>query len=147
MQIKHIGKTEYHRITRYRDSALKLDWWTLSMKNMASVLSLIPRCDKSPGTPIDFMFCLPALLPFIRVGMLSINDGGSSDHRAFGIDKDTSTIWGRVSSIVAQRGKVSERRIKRKHRSMWRRYIEEQRSMERLKKRKQHPWWREMTKP
>ena len=30
--------------------------------------------------------------------MLPRNDGGASDHRSFGIDIKTSTIWGRVQS-------------------------------------------------
>ena len=41
----------------------------------------ILSCDWSSGTPIDFILCFPALLPFIRVGMISVNEGGSLDHR------------------------------------------------------------------
>ena len=74
----------------------------------------IPSCDRSSGTPIDFMFCSLALLPFIRVGMLPSIDGGASDHRAFGIDIKTSTIWGGFQSKIVPQQKGVQTKNKTK---------------------------------
>ena len=53
----------------------------------------LKSCNKLSGTPIDFIFCSPDLIPHIRVGMMSEAQGSDSDHFAFGIDINEHSLW------------------------------------------------------
>ena len=64
-------------------------------------------CEKSSGSPIDFVFCSPDLIPHLRVGMLNEAQGSDSDHLAFSIDINEHSLWQKpaiVNPLILQRG-------------------------------------------
>mmetsp|Transcript_19971 Transcript_19971/g.30636 ORF Transcript_19971/g.30636 Transcript_19971/m.30636 type:complete len:271 (-) Transcript_19971:1504-2316(-) len=56
-----------------------------------------PSCSRSYCTRslIDFIFCSPSLLRWIRISMLDELSGCPSDHRTFIMDVDTAGLWQR----------------------------------------------------
>ena len=64
-------------------------------------------CNKSSGSPIDFIFCSPDLIPHIRVCMLNEAQGSDSDHLAFGININEHSLWQKpaiVNPPILRRG-------------------------------------------
>ena len=53
----------------------------------------VPSCDRSSRSPIDFIFCSPSLLRWLKIAMLDKMSGCPSDHRTFIIDVDTAGLW------------------------------------------------------
>ena len=50
-------------------------------------------CKKLSGSPINFVFCSPYLIPHLRIGMLNEAQGSDSDHLAYGIDINEHSLW------------------------------------------------------
>ena len=75
----------------------------------------INSCNKSSGSPIDFIFCSPDLIPHIRVGMLNEAQGSDSDHFAYGIDINEHSLWqtpALVNPLIRRRGFSTENNLK-----------------------------------
>ena len=75
----------------------------------------INSCNKLSGSPIDFIFCSPDLIPHIRVGMLSGAQGSDSDHLAFGININEHSLWqtpALVNPLIRRRGFSTENNLK-----------------------------------
>lgn len=86
-------------------------------------------CDKSSGTPIDFMF---VHLHCCLLSEWECYQGMMEDHRTIerlGSISKRARFGGEPSLKMSHSGKAPGRRTRRKHRSTWPRYTEEQRSV------------------
>ena len=68
--LRHGGPIQHEGISKFCSDTGLVD--TIFEKNYQCP---IPFCDWSSDTPIDFIFCSAALLPYIQVGMLPATQG------------------------------------------------------------------------